>query len=88
MGSHRRDRARRDPGSPAARAGIRSISVDQLGNARGFDVITHVQGQAVVRLADLVDLLDDYEPGDKVKVGYERDGEAHTVEIELGEVSS
>ena len=76
------------PDSPAARAGMRSIQVDQLGNARGFDVITRVQGQPVARLADLVDVLDDYEPGDKVKVGFERDGEAHPVEVELGEVSS
>ena len=76
------------PGSPAARAGLRSIRVDQLGNAREFDVITRVQGQPIVRLADLVDLLDDYEPGDKVAVEYERAGVAHTVEVELGEVSS
>ena len=42
----------------------------------------------MLRLADLIDVLDDYEPGDTVKVGFERDGEAHEVEIELGEVSS
>jgi S1-C subfamily serine protease len=64
------------------------MQVDQLGNPRGFDVITRVQGTPVVRLADLVDVLDDYKPGDKVKVEYERDGTSHTAEVPLGEVSS
>jgi S1-C subfamily serine protease len=76
------------PDSAAAKAGLHSMRVDQLGNPRGFDVITRVQGQTVVRLADLVDVLDDYQPGDKVKVEYERDGETHTAEVPLGEVSS
>ena len=76
------------PDSPAAKAGMRSLQVDRLGNARGFDVITRVQGQPVTRLVDLVDVLDDYEPGDKVKVEFERDGESHKAEVELGEVSS
>jgi S1-C subfamily serine protease len=76
------------PDSPAARAGMKSIRVDQLGNARGFDVITSVQGKNVARLADLVDVLDDYEPGDRVQVEYESDGETHRVEVELAEVTS
>jgi S1-C subfamily serine protease len=76
------------PSSPAAKAGLRSMQVDQLGNPRGFDVITRVQDQPVVQLVDLVDVLDDFEPGDKVKVEYEREGETHQAEVELGEVSS
>jgi S1-C subfamily serine protease len=76
------------PGSPAAKAGMRSLQVDRLGNPQGFDVITRVQGQPVLSLLDLVDVLEHYEPGAKVKVDYERDGEEHSAEIELGEVSS
>jgi S1-C subfamily serine protease len=76
------------PSSPAAKAGLRSMQVDQLGNPRGFDVITRVQDQPVAQLVDLVDVLDDFQPGDKVKVEYEREGETHQAEVELGEVSS
>ena len=76
------------PDSAGAKAGLRSMQVDQLGNPRGFDVITRVQDQNVTKLADLVDVLDDYQPGDKVKVEFERDGESHTAEVPLGEVSS
>jgi S1-C subfamily serine protease len=76
------------PGSPAAKAGMRSLQVDRLGNPRGFDVITRVEGQPVTSLVDLVGVLEHYEPGARVKVEFERDGEAHQAEVELGEVSS
>jgi S1-C subfamily serine protease len=76
------------PDSPAERAGMRSLQVDRLGNARGFDVITRVQGQPVTSLIDLIGVLEHYEPGAKVKLEFERDGEAHEAEVELGEVSS
>jgi S1-C subfamily serine protease len=76
------------PGSPAEKAGMRSLSIDRLGNARGFDVITRVQGQPVTSLLDLVGVLEHYEPGAKVKVQFERDGEEHEAEVELAEVSS
>ena len=76
------------PDSAAAKAGMRSIQVDRLGNALGFDVITRVQGQPVTSLIDLVGVLEHYEPGAKVKVEFERNGESHQAEVELGEVSS
>jgi len=76
------------PNSPAAKAGMHSMQVDRLGNPRGFDVITRVQGQPVAQLIDLVDLLDDFQPGDKVKVEYMREDETHEAEVELGEVAS
>jgi len=74
-------------GSPAARAGLRSMRTDALGNVTGFDVITNVEGRPVFLLVDLIDVLDDYEPGDKVKVTYQRDGKSFEVEVELGEIS-
>ena len=76
------------PDSAAAKAGLHSMQVDRLGNPRGFDVIIRVQGTNVTRLADLVDVLDDFQPGDKVQVEYERNGESHTAEVALSEVSS
>jgi len=33
-------------------------------------------------------VLDDFQPGDKVQVEYERNGESHTAEVALSEVSS
>jgi S1-C subfamily serine protease len=74
------------PGSPAARAGLQSMRIDRLGNPREVDVITRVAGKPVGRVIDLVDLLDDFEPGDAVTVQYQRGEEAFTVEVELQEV--
>ena len=62
------------PDSPAAHAGLRSMQVDWLGNARAFDVITKVQGQPVTSLVDLIDVIDDYEPGDTVELEFVRGG--------------
>jgi len=76
------------PGSPAAKAGMRSLQIDRLGNLRGFDVITRVEGQPVTSLVDLVGVLEHYDPGAKVKLEFERDGATHQAEVELGEVSS
>jgi S1-C subfamily serine protease len=76
------------PNSPAEKAGMRSLQIDRLGNARAFDVITRVQGQPVTSLIDLIGVLEHYEPGNKVKVEFERGGEQHEAEVELGEVSS
>jgi protease Do-like 1, chloroplastic len=75
------------PDSPAARAGLRPIQVDALGNPLAIDVITHIESRQVVRVIDLIDLLDDFEPGDTVKVRFERGDASHEVEIELGELS-
>jgi S1-C subfamily serine protease len=71
------------PDSPAARAGIHSMRLDGIGNPREIDVITQINGEPVVRVVDLVDLLDDFEPGDSVRVGFERGGESFEVDVEL-----
>ncbi|MEM7409236.1 MAG: trypsin-like peptidase domain-containing protein [Myxococcota bacterium] len=76
------------PGSAAEDAGMRSIDVDRLGNVRALDVITHVAGRPVVRVVDLIDVLDDFEPGDSVKVRFDRDGRSREVEIALGELQN
>ena len=76
------------PDSAAASAGLRSIDVDRLGNVRALDVITHVEGRPVVRVVDLIDVLDDFEPGDKVTVRFDRDGSSREVEVALGELQN
>ena len=45
-----------------------------------------VEGQPVLRLIDLIDLLDDHEPGESVQVTYDRGGRTQRVEVELGEL--
>jgi S1-C subfamily serine protease len=70
-------------GSPAERAGLRSISAGRRGAVRSFDVITEVAGRRVTRAADLIDVLDDYDAGDVVKVRFLRDGETWEANIEL-----
>ena len=74
------------PDSPADRVGMHSIRLDALGNPVEMDVITRVEGIAVVRLIDLIDVLDDYEPGDTVSVVFERGGRSREVEVRLGEL--
>jgi S1-C subfamily serine protease len=71
------------PDSPAAKAGIHSMRVDRLGNPRVLDVITHIDDRPVARVIDLVDLLDDFEPGDSVTVTFDRGGESFAVEVQL-----
>ena len=70
-------------GSPAERAGLRSISASRRGNVRSFDLITEVAGRRVYRAADLIDVLDDYDAGDVVNLRFQRDGEAWEANVEL-----
>ena len=61
------------PGSPAAKAGIRT-----------GDVITSLGGKTVRNPSDLsLDVLSK-RPGDEVKVELKRDGKSHTVTVKLG----
>ena len=74
------------PDSPAERAGLQSMQLDDLGNPVQMDVITHIEGEPVEQLVDLIDLLDDYQPGDVVRIGYERGGRGRETDVELGEL--
>ena len=59
-------------GSPAAKAGLRS-----------GDIVTAVEGREVSSTSQLVGLVRAQQVGQRVKVAYIRDGEEHTVEMEL-----
>jgi putative serine protease PepD len=59
-------------GSPAQSAGL-----------RGGDVITAFDGQPVTEPQDLSEAVNGLEPGDQVQVEVLRDGERHTVGVEL-----
>lgn len=62
-------------GSPAADAGLRS-----------GDVITSIEGQAAVSTDQLVALTLTRRAGDRVEIGYERDGRSSTTTVTLGNV--
>ncbi|MGN7799852.1 S1C family serine protease [Leifsonia sp. 22587] len=61
------------PGGPADQAGI------QPG-----DIITRVDGKPVGSIDDLTAIQLTHQPGDQVKVTYERDGKSTTTEVTLG----
>ena len=71
------------PGSPAERAGLRNIQTGRRGQVTGFDLITEIAGRRVTRTAELLDVLDDYEAGDVVKVRFVRAGNTWEANIEL-----
>ena len=70
-------------GSPAERAGLRSIRADRFGNVLSFDVITEVDRRVVLRAVDLIDALDDHDPGDVVPVRFVRDGQPYEANVQL-----
>ncbi len=62
-----------DPAGPAQAAGLR------VG-----DIITSLNGKSVVSTDEIVSIAISQNPGDKVKVGYVRDGKSATTTLTLG----
>jgi len=63
-----------DPSGPAQEAGLRP-----------GDVITTIDGEQAVRTDQLVSVTLTKKPGDKVEIGYTRDGKPATTTVTLGE---
>ncbi|WP_038057660.1 S1C family serine protease [Thermus amyloliquefaciens] len=64
-----------EPGSPAARAGLRSAQRDAQGRLLALgDVILAVNGKGVKDKAEVVRLIARYRPGDRVRLTLWRDG--------------
>ena len=72
-----------DPGTGAARAGLRGTSRAADGRLILGDVIQAVEGDAVSNLGELWTVLDRYDPGDEVVVTILRDGQTREVSIRL-----
>lgn len=70
------------PESPAARAGLRGLTVTRGGMRLG-DVIVGIDGQAVESYDDFYNIVDRHEPGDKVKLRVRRGNEVLELEVEL-----
>jgi S1-C subfamily serine protease len=73
------------PGSPAERAGLHGLR-GRPGGGRHFDLIIEVDRRPIRRGLDLVDALDDHDPGDVVPVRFLRDGRTWEANVELGEL--
>jgi S1-C subfamily serine protease len=77
------------PGSPAAKAGIRGGDVtgtfDGSDIALGGDVITKVDGRTVKAMEEVAEIIDSKEPGDSVTIEVLRDGRARTVTARLAQ---
>ena len=72
-----------DPGTGAARAGLRGTSRAADGRLILGDVVQAVEGDAVSNLGELRTVLDRYDPGDEVVVTILRDGQILEVSIRL-----
>ncbi|MBA2462991.1 MAG: trypsin-like peptidase domain-containing protein [Actinobacteria bacterium] len=74
-------------GTPAAEAGLRAgtgtTTVEGREYPTGGDVITEVDGKPVGSAEELQRAIDAKQPGDTIALTYSRDGESHTVEVEL-----
>lgn len=70
--------------SPAARAGLRAFVRGEVGIVAG-DVITALNGQAVTTLDEMLDVLDDLQPGQRCTLTVWRAGQTRKVEVTLAE---
>jgi S1-C subfamily serine protease len=70
------------PGGPADVAGIRGGSAD---NPASGDVILAIDGKPMIRVADLVAIIDPRIVGEAISVTMVRGGEQQTVQVTLGE---
>ncbi len=71
-------------GSPAARAGLQPFRRGQRGEIIDGDVITAVSGEAVSNLDDMLTLLENRRPGDRVTLTVWRAGKSREQALVLG----
>jgi S1-C subfamily serine protease len=76
------------PGGPAAKAGLRGgdgeIQFQAAEYETGGDVIVEVEGEPVTEPDSLIRLIDEKEPGEKLKLTILRDDKRQDVEVTLG----
>ncbi len=72
--------------SPAEKAGLRGSGTDESGQPTfGGDIIVSVDGQATVKVEDLIAYFNAKKPGDKVSLSVQRGGQVLAIEVTLGE---
>jgi len=75
--------ARIQPGSAAAKAGLKSLEELRSGRIRIGDVIVSIDGEAVQNYDDLATILDRHNVGDRIKLGVRRNKKERTIKIKL-----
>ncbi len=77
------------PDGPAEKAGVEGgQTTASIGGAQinlGGDIITEVDGEKVASMEEIVALVNESEPGDKVKLTLLRDGESKSVTVTLAD---
>ena len=71
------------PGSPAERAGLQPTRITRNGEIVPGDVLQRLDGEPVERMTDLIDRLERYQVGDRVRLAILRDGERIELEVTL-----
>jgi S1-C subfamily serine protease len=78
-----------EPGSPAARAGVRGGDAEATFEGSpivlGGDVIQQIDGRRVGSMDDVVELVNARKPGDRLTIGLQREGAEQEVTVTLGE---
>ena len=72
-----------DPGTPAARAGLKGITLYPDGSFDPGDIIVAVDGEPVKSVEELRALLDRHRIGDTVTVTLARDGKLFKIPLQL-----
>jgi S1-C subfamily serine protease len=72
------------PGGPAARAGLQPFRRARDGGVQMGDVVTAIDGEPVKTLDDILTLLEQRQPGDKVTLTLWRAGRARQEQVTLG----
>jgi S1-C subfamily serine protease len=77
-----------EPGSPAARAGLRGGDRQTTIGGRpirlGGDIVVSVDGRKVETDAQFAELIGSHKPGDRIRLQIVRDGKQRTVMVRLG----
>jgi S1-C subfamily serine protease len=71
------------PGSAADRAGLKGVSAGRDGRFIAGDLITAIEGRPINSVGKLFARLDDFRPGDKVRLSVRRGDQTHEVDVVL-----
>ncbi|WP_223296882.1 S1C family serine protease [Thiorhodovibrio frisius] len=73
-----------ESGSPADRAGLRATRLTAGGGVVPGDIIQSVNGRKLANMADLIEILEDFQIGDQVSLGLWRGGQTLELPVSLG----
>jgi len=72
------------PKSPAEQVGLKGIIRARNGGYSYGDIIKSINGESVKTSSDLILELEKYNPGDEIKLAFEREGELQETSLTLG----